>query len=105
MLKRILKYTGTILTILLISASVIFAQEGSSATKAQRKADKKKQQQIVNAKKAEEKGIKKHRSIQTKEVKKRMKRNDRRFDHVDSFDRRPNFIQKIFKRKRPSHYK
>ena len=59
-------------------------------------------QQKKKAKKAEEEGKKRHRKIQTKNVKKRMKRNDKRYQHIDSYDRRPGFIKKLFPRKRPS---
>lgn len=95
-----------LLTLLAGSAAVseVHAQESPKATKAQRTADKKKEQQVKASAKAEEKGRKRHYNLQSKEVKKRMKRNKHRYDHVDSFDRRPNFIQRIFHRKPPSAY-
>ncbi len=80
------------------------AQSEHKQTKQQRKAEQKKEQQARASIKAEEKGRKHHISIQSKDVKKRMKRNRKRFDHVDSFDRRPNFFQRLFHRKRPSAY-
>ncbi len=96
-----MRRTGIILILLLTCLQVGFAQ---SATKAQKKAEQKKEQQARIAKKAEEKGRKRHEAIQTKDVRKKMKRNKKRYNHVDSYDRRPNFIQRIFKRKRASAY-
>src|SRR5258705_9590685 len=53
-----------------------FAQDSNpKATKAQKKADSKKQEQAMNEKKAEIEGRKMHQAIQTKEVRKRMKKS------------------------------
>ncbi len=85
------------------SLSGVYAQtEGTSATKAQKTAKKKKEQQFKNSAKAQKEGRKKHEALQTKEVRKRMKKNRHRYQHVDSFDNRPNFIQRIFHRKPPA---
>jgi ribosomal protein L9 len=73
-------------------------------TKAQKKAEKKQEEQKRNAIKAEEKGRKHHLKLQSRDVQKRMKRNKKRYHHVDSFDRRPGFWQRLFPRKKPSAY-
>jgi hypothetical protein len=86
--------------ILLASDNACIAQ----ATKAQKKAEKKQEEQKRNAIKAEEKGRKHHLKLQSKDVQKRMKRNKKRYHHVDSFDRRPGFWQRLFPRKKPSAY-
>jgi hypothetical protein len=67
-----------------------------------RAAEKKKELQLKKSIKAEKKARKKHRDIQSKKVRKHMKRNDRRYQHVDSYDRRSNLIKRIFPRRRPS---
>ncbi len=94
-----------LLILLFVNIQFTHAQsEGGGATKMQKKAAQKKEQQARASEKAEEKGRKHHISIQSKDVKKRMKRNRKRYDHVDSFDRRPNFIQRLFHRKKPTAY-
>jgi len=79
-----------------------FSQSDGKGTNQQKKAEQKKEQQAKASDKSQKKGREHHVSIQSKEVKKRMKRNRKRYDHVDSFDRRPNFIQRLFHRKKPS---
>ena len=91
-----------LLCCLLSLSATVFSQTDSGKSTQQKKADKKKEQQIKSAKKAEEEGIKKHEELQTKEVRKRMRRNRHRYNHVDSFDRRPNFFQRLFPHKRAS---
>lgn len=89
--------------VLLVSAASFLAP-AQSPTKAQKKAEQKKEAQKKRAAKAEAEGKKRHLKLQSKDVQKRMKRNKKRFAHVDSFDRRPNFWQRIFPHKRPSAY-
>jgi Na+-transporting methylmalonyl-CoA/oxaloacetate decarboxylase gamma subunit len=96
-----MKRTLFLLLLVLITGLQVMSQSDGSARKKQKDAEKKKQEQIKKQMKAEEKGRKKHYNIQSKDVKKRMRKNKRRYNHVDSFDRRPNFIQRIFPRKRP----
>ena len=88
----------TLIAGLLVSDPVI------AQTKAQKKAEQKKEEQKKRSAKAEEQGKKRHRKLQTKDVQKRMKRNKKRYHHVDSFDRRPGFWQRMFPRKKPSAY-
>jgi hypothetical protein len=76
----------------------------AQTTKAQKKAEKKQEEQKRKSIKAEEAGKKHHLKLQSKDVQKRMKRNKKRYHHVDSFDRRPGFWQRIFPRKKPSAY-
>lgn len=80
----------------------VSAQTDSGKSPQEKKAEKKKEQQIKNAEKAEKEGIKKHEELQTKKVRRHMRRNKRRYNHVDSFDRRPNFFQRLFPHKRAS---
>ena len=90
-----------LLLLIAVPESGSLAQSGGKS-KQEKRAEKKKEEQKKKAKKAEEEGKKRHRKIQTKNVKKRMKRNDKRYQHIDSYDRRPGFIKKLFPRKRPS---
>jgi len=85
---------------LLVTCSTL-AQSDGSAGKKQRKAEKVKQEQAKRQMKADELGRKRHIKLQSASVKKRWKKNKRRFKHVDAFDRRPGLIQRIFPRKRP----
>lgn len=90
-----------VLLLLLCIPLFTTAQSDGSARKKQKQAEKKKQEQVKKQMKAEELGRKRHYNLQSKEVKKRMRKNKRRYNHVDSFDRRPNLIQRIFPRKKP----
>jgi hypothetical protein len=91
------------LLLLMIPFTVAFAQEDGSAKKKQKKAEKAKQEQIKKQRKAEELGKKRHAKIQSKEVKKRWKKNKRRYKHVDSFDKKTSLWRKIFPRRRPEN--
>jgi hypothetical protein len=59
---------------------LIFAQDNSKPTKAQKKADKKKEQQLKQKRKDEIAGKKFHYKIQDKKTRKRMKKHRK---HVD----------------------
>lgn len=98
---RLLRVCFLVISCLIFSS---VSAEAQTATKAQKKAEQKKEDQKRSAAKAEEEGRKRHYKLQSKDVKKRMKRNKKRYDHVDSFDRRPKFWQKLFPRKKPSAY-
>lgn len=91
------------LFVFLLPVSMSLAQSDGSANKKQKQAEKAKQEQIKKQMKAEEIGRKRHAKLQSKEVRKRWKKNKRRYKHVDSFDRRPNLWQRIFPRKRPEN--
>lgn len=80
------------------------AELPAQTTKAQKKAEQKKEEQKARSAKAEKQGKKKHLKLQTKDVQKRMKRNKKRYHHVESFDNKPNLWRRIFPRKRPSAY-
>lgn len=93
-----------VLLIFLGVSNAIYSQSTSGGTtKAQRKAEKAKQEQVKKQQKAEDEGRKRHLKLQSKDVKKRWKKNKKRYKHVDAFDRRPNFWQRIFPRKRPEN--
>lgn len=94
---------GLILCLLILPLTFLVAQSDGSASKKQKQAEKAKQQQIKKQMKAEEIGRKRHYKLQSKDVKKRWKKNKHRYKHVDSFDRRPNFFQRLFPRKRPEN--
>jgi hypothetical protein len=62
-----------------------------------------KQKQMKRQMKAEEIGRKRHNKIQSKDVKKRWKKNKRKYKHVDSFDKRAGWRKKLWPRKRPEN--
>jgi len=64
-----------ILALLVVPAAVVNAQ--SKASTVQKKADKKKEANIEKQKKGELKGRKRHMALQTKDVRKRMKKHSR----------------------------
>jgi chromatin remodeling complex protein RSC6 len=88
----------------LFFSSTLFAQSDkqSGGSKKIRKAEKVKEEQAKKQEKAIVEGKKKHRKLQSKEVRKRMKRNDRRYHHSDANDSRPNWLKRLFPKKRPS---
>ncbi len=90
--------------VFLLFSSVLFAQSDkqSGGSKKIRKAEKVKEEQEKKQEKALIEGKKKHRKLQSKEVRKRMKRNDRRYHHSDANDHRPNWLKRLFPKKRPS---
>lgn len=100
---RFLRLGFATVLLLLIMVQHTEAQAENGNSKAQRKAEKAKQEQIKKQHKAEEEGRKRHLKLQSKDVKKRWKKNKKRYKHVDAFDRRPNFWQRIFPRKRPEN--
>lgn len=98
-----MKKLRLLLFVLLIPFSVAMSQSEGSTTKQQKKAEKAKQAQIKKQRKAEELGKKRHAKIQSKEVKKRWKKNKRRYKHVDSFDKKSSLWRRIFPRRRPEN--
>jgi hypothetical protein len=90
-----------IVTLMLMLLPVFaFAQDSSpKATKAQKKADAKKQEHVMNEKKAEIEGRKMHQAIQTKEVRKRMKKSAKEADRWNK-GKRKFFIARWFEKKR-----
>jgi hypothetical protein len=88
----------------LFFSSTLFAQSDkqSGGSKKIRNAEKVKEDQAKKQEKAIVEGKKKHRKLQSKEVRKRMKRNDRRYHHSDANDSRPNWLKRLFPKKRPS---
>lgn len=82
----------------------LMAQTDASANKKQKRAEKKHEALKQKSAKAAQKGKERHRDIQTKETRKRMKRHSKRGIHVDSYDRRPNFIKRIFRKKKAKQF-
>jgi len=88
----------------LFFTSALFAQSDkqSGGSKKIRKAEKVKEEQAKKQEKAIVEGKKKHRKLQSKKVRRHMKKNDRRYHHSDANDRRPNWLKRLFPKKRPS---
>ncbi|MFM9007059.1 MAG: hypothetical protein ACKORE_00585 [Bacteroidota bacterium] len=82
----------------------LMAQSDGSARSKQKKAEKAKVDQAKKQAKADELGRKRHAKLQSKEVRKRWKRNNRRYRHIDSYDNRSTFWRRVFPKKRPSSY-
>ena len=79
---------------------IAVAQDSNpKATKAQKKADAKKQEQQMNEKKAEIEGRKMHKAIQTKEVRKRMKKSEKEANRWNK-GKRKFFLVRWFEKKR-----
>lgn len=75
------------------------AQESPKATKAQKRAESKKKEQAMNEKKAEIEGRKMHSAIQTKEVRKRMKKSKKEANRWNK-GKRKFFIARWFEKKK-----
>lgn len=85
-----------ILVLMVLMPLTLFAQEADTdASKSRRRAEKKKEQRVQNAKKAEIKGKKRHVELQDKQTQKRMKRHKKK--GVAYVSRRPGFFQRLFK--------
>ena len=84
--------------LLLLLPLYTLAQE-SKATKGQKKAEAKKKEQVMNEKKAEIEGRKMHNAIQTKEVRKRMKKSKKDANRWNQ-GRRKFFIARWFEKKK-----
>src|SRR5215470_8786073 len=96
-----MKVLKRILFLLIVLPAFVLAQESDSspkATKAQKKAEAKKQEQLSNEKKAEIEGKKMHKAIQTKEVRKRMKKSEKEANRWNT-GRRKFFIARWFEKK------
>ena len=85
--------------LLLLLPLYTLAQESPQATKAQKKAESKKKEQVMNEKKAEIEGRKMHNAIQTKEVRKRMKKSKKEANRWNQ-GRRKFFIARWFEKKK-----
>ena len=83
---------------MLLLPLISLAQE-SKATKGQKKAESKKKEQVMNEKKAEIEGRKMHSAIQTKEVRKRMKKSKKEANRWNQ-GRRKFFIARWFEKKK-----
>ena len=74
--------------------------QSEKVTKAQKKAEKVKQEQLHKEKKAEIEGRKRHEKIQTAKVRKRMRKHRKGDIHVSSYDNRPGFFKRLFHKKK-----
>ena len=85
--------------LLLLLPLYTLAQESPQATKAQKKAESKKKEQVMNEKKAEIEGRKMHNAIQAKEVRKRMKKSKKDANRWNQ-GKRKFFIARWFEKKK-----
>ena len=85
--------------LLLMLPVFAMAQESPKATKVQKKAEAKKKEQAMNEQKAEIEGRKFQKEIQTKDVRKRMKKSKREANRWNT-GRRKFFIARWFEKKK-----
>jgi hypothetical protein len=97
-----LKVAATVIVLFFTSALYAQSDKQSGGSKKIRNAEKVKEEQSKKQEKAIKEGKKKHNKLQSKEVRLRMKRNDRRYHHSDANDSRPNWLKRLFPKKRPS---
>ena len=97
MLKKVL--IRIFILVLMLLPVIAIAQESPKATKAQKKAESKKREQQMNEKKAEIEGRKMHKAIQTKEVRKRMKKSKKDANRWNK-GKRKFFIARWFEKKK-----
>jgi len=97
-----LKVAATVIVLFFTSALYAQSDKQSGGSKKIRNAEKVKEEQSKKQEKAIKEGKRKHNKLQSKEVRRRMKRNDRRYHHSDANDSRPNWLKRLFPKKRPS---
>ncbi len=83
------------LLLLLLIPLATFSQETQKTSKKQKKAEQKKEQRVQDARKAEIKGQQRHKKLQDKNTRKRMKKNKKKGTAYVS--RRPGFFQRLTK--------
>jgi Ni/Co efflux regulator RcnB len=90
-----------IAALMIILPLFALAQDSDSpkATKGQKKAEAKKEQRLMNEKKAEIEGRKMHKAIQTKEVRKRMKKSAKEANRWNTGNRK-FFLVRWFEKKK-----
>src|SRR5689334_13908496 len=88
-----------VLMLMMLPVIAVAQDSNPKATKAQKKADAKKQEQQMNEKKAEIEGRKMHKAIQTKEVRKRMKKSEKEANRWNK-GKRKFFLVRWFEKKR-----
>src|SRR4051812_37329125 len=93
-MKNYLKRILLVLLMLLAPAAIVLAQE-NKPNKVQKKADDKKEANIEKQKKGEMKGRKRHMALQTKEVRKRMKKHSR-YVKNQQLNRKRGFFYRLF---------
>ena len=95
-----MKKLKSLFWLILVFCTLLANAQSAKVTKAQIKAEEKKKEQLRNEEKAEIKGIKKHESIQTAKVRKRMRKHRKGDIHVDAYDKKPGFFRRLFHRRR-----
>lgn len=93
-MKRLIRNFFLVM-MLLLPLALVGQDTDADASKSRRKAEKKKEQRVQNAKKAEIKGKKRHVELQDKQTRKRMKKHKKK--GVMYVSRRPGFFQRLFK--------
>ncbi len=94
--KKILFIAITALGFNLVSNDV-YAQEGESIKKQEKRLEKKKEEREKGNEKAKQEGIDRHESIQDKETRKRMKKNKKKANRYNSGKKEP-FYKRWFKK-------
>ena len=101
-MKKVINYISKLFLIFLLAVPLIaFAQDNSSQTKAQKKAEKAKEKKLSEERKADLKGKQFHYKIQDKATRKRMKKNRRKVDHNYAGEKPPGFFKRLFGKKQP----
>lgn len=94
--KKILFISLTVIACNLLSNN-IYAQEGESIKKQEKRLEKKKEERDKGNEKAKQEGIDRHESIQDKETRKRMKKNKKKANRYNSGKKEP-FYKRWFKK-------
>jgi Flp pilus assembly protein TadB len=97
-----MKRKNWFLVLTMISMSVVynpaFSQEGESIKKQQKRLDKKKEERAEGNEKAKQEGIDRHMDNQDKETRKRMKKNKKKANRINSGKKEP-FYKRWFIKK------
>lgn len=83
--------------LLFLIIPLLLSAQDNKPKKIQKKADQKKEQRVENQKKGELKGRKRHMALQTKEVRKRMKRHNKMVNS-NQLHRKKGFVYRLFHR-------
>ena len=93
-----MKKLKQLLTFVLVLLALVVSAQSGKVTKAQRKAEDKKKELLRKEARAEVASRKQHASIQTKEVRKRMRKHRKGNIHVNGYDNRHSFFWRMFHR-------
>jgi hypothetical protein len=95
MVRSIIKYI-LFISMFFTPLAAAHAQD-NKPNKVQKKADKKKEQRVENEKKSEIKGRKRHMALQTKDVRRRMRRHSH-YVNSEQLHRKRGFFYRLFHR-------